>query len=97
MIEQKDLLIFSETMLGYENDYDAPEVERIEGTYKGSDFILDRIYEGEYEDDGEIYYRSFHWEFANTDYTPVDENGDKVDIDIIVEKYNYMDYSFVKR
>ena len=98
MSKEKDLLIYKPTMLGDENDYDAPEVERIQGTYKGSEFILDRIYEDEYEDDdGETAYESFRWEFANTEHIPMDENGEEVDIDIIVDLYNYMDYSRIKR
>ena len=38
-------------MIGDSNPWDAPEVELWIGEYKNSNFILGRIYEGEYEGD----------------------------------------------
>ena len=63
-MKKKDLVIFGYDMIGDSNPWDATEVELWIGEYKNSDFILGRIYEGEYEgDDGETYYNSFYWEF----------------------------------
>ena len=63
-MKKKDLAIFGYDMIGDSNPWDAPEVELWIGEYKNSNFILGRIYEGEYEgDDGETYYNSFYWEF----------------------------------
>jgi hypothetical protein len=95
---EKDLQLYPSVMLGTENDYDAPEVERFEGTYKGNALILDRIYEDEYfDEDGEQYFNSFRWAHPNTEYTLLDENGEEVGIDEIVELINQMDYSIIKR
>jgi len=90
----KDLIIFGNDMIGDENPWDAPEVELWVGSFKGSDFILGRVYEGEYEgDDGETYYQSFSWDF----HEPArDEAGDRIDVDVIVELIDFMDYDFQK-
>lgn len=95
---EKDLQLYPSVMLGDDNDYGAAEVERFEGTYKGSAIIVDRIYEDEYfDDDGEQYFGSFRWEYSSTEYAAMDENGEEVDIDVIVELIEYMDYSRLKR
>ena len=94
MTNKKDLIIYSEEYLGDDNVHGAPEVQRIVGEYKGSEFVLDRIYEGAYEEDGETYYNSFNWDFEEA---PFDEDSDEVDIDEVVELYKYDDYQFVKR
>jgi hypothetical protein len=95
---EKDLQLYPSVMLGNENNYDAPEVERFEGTYKGNALIVDRIYEDEYfDDDGEQYFESFRWEYSNTEYTAMDENGEELDIDNIVELIDQMNYSRLKR
>jgi hypothetical protein len=95
---EKDLQLYASVMLGGENDYNAPEVERFEGTYKGQTFILDRIYEDEYfDEDGEQYFNSFRWEYSNSEYIAKDEHGEEVDVEIIVELIDQMDYSILKR
>ena len=92
----KEMIIYDDKILGADNEWDAPEVQRIEGKYKDSEFILDRIYDEEYEEDGEIYYRTSRWEYAS-EGAPRDENNERVDIEVIVEKYDYRDYSNQKR
>jgi hypothetical protein len=95
---EKDLQLYPSVMLGDDNDYGAVEVERFEGTYKGSSIIVDKIYEDEYfDEDGEQYFGSFRWEYSNTEYTAMDENGKEVAIDTIVELIDYMDYSRLQR
>ena len=89
-MKKKDLVIFGYDMIGDSNPWDAPEVELWIGEYKNSNFILGRIYEGEYEgDDGETYYNSFYWEFHEA---PKDEKNKRVDESLIVELIDYMDY-----
>lgn len=71
------LFIESNTMLGDDNDWGAPEVEQWEGIYKGHDFLLDRIYENPQEPDadGHIYYDSFRWDWTEL---PSDEIVDSM-------------------
>ena len=89
-MKKKDLVIFGYDMIGDSNPWDAPEVELWIGEYRNSNFILGRIYEGEYEgDDGETYYNSFYWEFHEA---PKDEKNKRVDESLIVELIDYMDY-----
>lgn len=95
---EKELQLYPSVMLGEDNDYDAVEVERFEGTYKGGAIIVDRIYEDEYfDDDGEQYFRSFRWTYSNSEYTAKYDNGEAVSIDDIVELIDHMDYSRLKR
>lgn len=95
---EKDLQLYPSVMLGDDNDYGAAEVERFEGTYKGSTIILDRIYEDEYfDEDGEQYFGSFRWEYSSTEYAAIDENGEEIALDDIVELIDQMDYSRLER
>ena len=73
------LFIESNTMLGADNDWGAPEVEQWVGIYKGHDFLLDRIYQDpqEPESDGHILYDSFRWDWAEL---PNDEIIDSIEI-----------------
>lgn len=79
MISEKSDILFieSNTMLGDNNDWGAPEVEQWEGIYKGYGFLLDRIYEAPQEKDvdGHIYYDSFRWDWAEL---PSDEIVDSM-------------------
>ena len=85
-----EMIIYSEEYLGKDNTYGAPEVQRINGDYMNSEFILDRIYDGEYTGkDGETYYESYRWEY---DVAAEDRNENVVDIQIIVERYEHGDY-----
>ena len=89
-MSKKDLVIFGYDMIGDIHPWGAPEVELWIGKYKESDFILGRVYEGEYQDDdGETYYNSFYWEFHKA---PKDENNERFDESLIVELIDYMDY-----
>tara|TARA_Y100000992_G_C20920882_1_gene329812 strand:+ start:261 stop:539 length:279 start_codon:yes stop_codon:yes gene_type:complete len=89
-MEYTEMIISSEDYLGKDNAYGAPEVQRINGDYMNSEFILDRIYYGEYTDkDGETYYESYRWEY---DLAAEDRNENIVDIQIIVERYENGDY-----
>jgi hypothetical protein len=89
-MSKKDLVIFGYDMIGDSNPWGAPEVELWIGEYKNSNFILGRIYEGEYEgEDGETYYNSSYWEFHEA---PKDEKNKRVDESLIVELIDYMDY-----
>ena len=73
------LFIESNTMLGADNDWGAPEVEQWGGIYKGHDFLLDRIYKDpqEPESGGHILYDSFRWDWAEL---PNDEIIDSKEI-----------------
>lgn len=91
-MSNKNLVIFANDMIGESNPWDAPEVELWIGQYKKSDFILGRIYEDEYEgDDGETYYNSFYWEFHEA---PLSEDNERIDVSLIVELIEFMDYDF---
>ena len=90
MEKPKDLIIQGYDMIGTPNPWNAPEVELWVGDYKNSDFILGRVYEGEYkDDDGETYYNSFHWEFHRH---PKDENNYPIDESVIVDLIDEMDF-----
>ena len=90
--ENSDILfIESNTMLGDDNDWGAPEVEQWEGIYKGHDFLLDRIYENPQEPDadGHIYYDSFRWDWTEL---PSDEIVDSMGV--ISDKICDSDFTF---
>ena len=87
--KKQDLIIFGYDMIGESNPWGAPEVELWVGEYKNSSFILGRIYDDPYEEDGETYYNSSRWEFENE---PYDENNEAIDETIIVELIDEMEY-----
>ena len=84
------MIIYSETYLGDENAYGAPEVRQIIGTYMDSDFILNQIYDGQYKDKyGDTYYESYRFEMEEY---PFDDEGNSVGAEIIVDHFNDGEY-----
>lgn len=89
----KDLIIESEDFISgadAQEEYGTNLLQRIEGSYKESGFIIDRVYEGEYVgDDGETYYERYQWVYY---ITAEDEDDNAIDIMEIVNLYEMDDY-----
>jgi hypothetical protein len=65
-------------------------MQRIEGSYKDSGFIIDRVYDGEYiGDDGETYYSKYQWVY---DVPAEDRDENEIDIMEIVDLYEKDEY-----
>ena len=89
-----DLIIEEEYYLSGEearNEHGTNYMQRIEGSYKDSGFIIDRDYDGEYVgDDGETYYERYQWVY---DVPAEDRDDNIIDIMEIVDLYERDQFS----